>query len=127
MKLIFPTVAGVCRVENTKAIARNMEMPDGIHPMTNDSVWQHSKRTLPPVMIIFQDVLAPYGASMASEDIKTRIYEVKLASMVFKSPSVSKMWQRQLAAIFSWIGKSLPYLFIIGIIGVSLYSYLTGA
>ena len=127
MKLFYLTVDGTCKVSNWTINARNLEMPDGPHPVTNDSVWQHSKRTFPPVMVVIQDVLGPYGASMASEDVKTRIYEVKLASMAFKQPSLSKMKWRWLANAFEWIMKYGIILFIIAIAGYSVISSLMGA
>jgi len=127
MKLIYLTVDGTAKVENWKVNARNVEMPDGPHPVTNDSIWQDSKRIGPAVMMVLQDVFPPYGASMASEDVKTRIYEVKLASMAFRQPSVSKMWQRALANAFAWLMKYGILLFIIAIVGYSVIQSFMGA
>ena len=126
MKILYVKVDALCKVENWKVNARNLEMPDGPHPVTNDSVWQDSKRVGPAVMLILQDVFPPYGASMAAEDVKTRMYEVKLASMAFKSPSISKMWQRWLANIFEWFMKYGIILFIIAISGYAVLNSLTG-
>ena len=127
MKILYLKVDGLCKVENWKVNARNLEMPDGPHPVTNDSIWQDSKRTGPPVMMVIQDVLGPYGASMASEDVKTRMYEVKLASMAFKQPSISKMWQRWLANAFEWFMKYGIILFIVAITGYAVIQSLMGA
>jgi hypothetical protein len=126
MKILYLKVDGLCKVENWKVNARNLEMPDGPHPVTNDSIWQDSKRTGPPVMMVIQDVLGPYGASMASEDVKTRMYEVKLASMAFKQPSISRMWQRWLANAFEWFMKYGIILFIIAITGYYVIQSLMG-
>lgn len=126
MKILYLKVDGLCKVENWKVNARNLEMPDGPHPVTNDSIWQDSKRTGPPVMMVIQDVFGPYGASMAAEDVKTRMYEVKLASMAFKQPSISRMWQRMLANAFAWFMKYGIILFIIAISGYAVISSLTG-
>jgi len=127
MKILYLKVDGLCKGENWKVNARNLEMPDGPHPVTNDSIWQDSKRTGPPVMMVIQDVLGPYGASMASEDVKTRMYEVKLASMAFKQPSISKMWQRWLANAFKWFMNYGIILFIIAITGYAVIQSLMGA
>jgi hypothetical protein len=127
MKILYLKVDGLCKVENWKVNARNLEMPDGPHPVTNDSIWQDSKRTGPAVMMVIQDVFAPYGASMASEDVKTRMYEVKLASMAFKQPSISRMWQRWLANAFEWFMKYGIILFIVALVGYSVITTLTGA
>jgi hypothetical protein len=126
MKILYLKVDSTCKVENWKVNARNLEMLDGPHPVTNDSIWQDSKRLGPAVMMVIQDVLGPYGASMASEDVKTRMYEVKLASMAFRQPSISKMWQRMLANIFDWLMKYGIILFIVAITGYSVLTSLTG-
>jgi hypothetical protein len=126
MKILYLKVDGTCKVENWKVNARNLEMLDGPHPVTNDSIWQDSKRLGPAVMMVIQDVLGPYGASMASEDVKTRMYEVKLASMAFRQPSISKMWQRMLANAFDWLMKYGIILFIVAMAGYSVLTSLTG-
>lgn len=126
MKLFYLKVDSTCRLENWKGTARNLEMPDGPHPVTNDSVWQDSKRVGPGVMLILQDVFGPIGARMAAEDVKLRIYEVKMASMAFRSPSYSKMWQRWLANIFEWFMKYGVILFIVAITGWAVINSLTG-
>ena len=127
MKILYLKVDGLCKVENWKVNARNLEMPDGPHPVTNDSIWQDSKRIGPAVMMVIQDVLGPYGSSMASEDVKTRMYEVKLASMAFKQPSISKMWQRWLANAFEWFMKYGIILFRVAITGYAVIQSLMGA
>jgi hypothetical protein len=126
MKILYLTVDGLCKPENWRINARNLEMPDGPHPVTNDSVWQDSQRLGPGVMIVLQDVFPPYGASMAAEDVRTRMYEVKLASMAFRSPSISKMWQRMLANAFAWLMKYGITLFIVAIVGYSVIQSFMG-
>lgn len=126
MKLIYLMNDGGSRIENAKINARMIEMPDGYHPLTNDSVWQDSKRRKNPVLFIIQGVLRPYGATMAKEDIFSILYDIELAEQGFRTQSVSKMWQRQIAAILSWMGKSLPYLFIVAIAGYGIYTTLVG-
>ena len=120
MKIFYLTVDGICKIENTRVRARNLEMPDGPHPVTNDSVWQDAKRIRPPVMIILQDVFGPLGASMAKEDVKIRIYEIKMATMAFKSPSLSKMWQRAFARFVEFAVKYGIWLVIGIVIAVTL-------
>ncbi len=126
MKILYLNVEGICKTENTRINARNLEMPDGPHPVTNDSVWQHDLRTYQPLMIIVQGILGPIGSSMASEDVKTILYEIKLASMAFKSPSISKMWQRALMRIMDFFMKYGILLFIGSITLWAVYNSLTG-
>ena len=126
MKLFYLTNEGSVRVENAKIGTRLVEMPDGYHPVTNDGIWQDAKRRAAPVMVLMQGVLGPYGSSMTEEDTLNVLLEIELAERAFKPQSVSKMWQRQLAAIIAWFGKSLPYLFIISIIGYAVYTSFFG-
>lgn len=126
MKLFYLMVDGICKVENTRINARNVEMPDGPHPKTNDSVWHDSQRMRPPVMIIIEGVLAPYGASMAAQDVKTIMLEVKLASLAFKSPSLSKMWHRAFERFMGYAVKYFVPVCIIALIGWAVYNQLTG-
>jgi hypothetical protein len=126
MKIFYLTVDGMCKIENTRVRARNLEMPDGPHPITNDSVWQDAKRLRPPVMTIIQDVFAAYGGSMAAEDIKIRMYEIEMASKAFKSPSLSKMWQRAFARIVDFVMKYGIPLFIVAMAGYAVINQLLG-
>lgn len=126
MKLFYLTNEGSVRVENAKIGTRLLEMPDGYHPVTNDGIWQDAKRRAAPVMVLMQGVLGPYGSSMTEEDTLNVLLEIELAERAFKPQSVSKMWQRQLAAIITWLGKSLPYLFIISIIAYGVYTTFFG-
>lgn len=126
MKLIYLTVDGRARVENTKLGTRLIEEPDGYHPVTNDSVWQHSERRREPIMFIVQGVLGPYGASMTEEDTLNVLYEIDVAEKAFKPQSVSKMWHRAFAAIFDWLMKYGIILFIAGATGIAVAQSLLG-
>ena len=112
MKLIYLTVDGRAKVEKTNVSTRLIEMKDGYHPVTNDSVWQDSKRIRDAILFIIQGVLGPYGASMTEEDTLNVLFEIEAAERAFKPPSVSKMWQRMLAAAFDWLMKYGIILFI---------------
>ena len=116
MKLIYLSVDGTATIENHKIRTRQIEMPDGNHPITNDSVWQDTKRRGPPVMIIVQGVTGPYGASMAKEDIYSVVYEMKSDEINFRPQSISKMWHRALARFFSWFliyGLPITVIFLV--------------
>jgi len=113
MKLVYAMVDGRAKVSNAKAYFRMIELPDGYHPITNDSVWQHDKRTLPPIMLITQGVLGPYGATMSQEDVKNTVYEIKIVERAFKPQSVSKMWMRWLENAGDWMLKYGVMLFVV--------------
>lgn len=105
MKLIYLTIDGKAKIENAKLSTRMVEMQDGYHPVTNDSVWQDAKRRWEPALVVIQGVLGPYGASMTKEDTLNVLYEIDVAERAFKPQSVSKMWQRALANAVTWMMK----------------------
>src|SRR4030042_1844667 len=88
-------------------------MPDGYHPLTNDSVWQDSKRVGPPILFITQGVLGPYGSTMTREDVLSMLLEVELAERSFKPASVSKMWHRGLQRLWDFMIAYGIWLFLI--------------
>jgi len=125
-KLIFLTVDGRARVENTRIGTRLIEEADGYHPLTNDSVWQDAERLRPPAIVLIQGVLGGYGSNMTREDVLTTLYEIELAERAFKPPSVSKIWQRNLAWLFGAFSKYAVVMFIVGIVGFALYNQYLG-
>ena len=128
MKLIYLTNDGKFRVETARVGTRLIEMPDGYHPITNDSVWQDAKRKSDGIMILIQGVLGPYGSGkgeMTEEDVLTTLREVEYAEKSFKPMSNSKMWQRSLASMFAWFYKYGITLFIAGIAGYALVTQFT--
>lgn len=104
-KLAYFRVDGSATVESARLDYRLIEMPDGPHPLTNDSVWQHAKRRFPPIVFFMQDVLPAYGASMHHEDIKTQVFGTKLKQMALKDPTgrMSKVWIRRIEAFFEFL------------------------
>ena len=126
MKLIYLTNDGKARVENSKVGTRLIEMPDGYHPITNDSVWQDAKRKSDGIMLLFQGVLPAYGGSMAEDDVLNVLREVEYAEKSFKPMSNSKMWMRSLSALVAFGFKYGMLLFIVALAVWSLYPTLTG-
>jgi len=126
MKLIYWTVDGREIIENWKVNSRILEEPDGYHPVTNDSVWQDSKRRLPARMMITQGVTPPFGAKMAHEDMKAILTEKIIAEHGFKHPVISKRWMRAFSNAMDWFGAKLPYIFLFAIIGYALVAYFQG-
>jgi hypothetical protein len=123
-KLIFLTVDGRARIENTKIGTRLIEMPDGYHPLTNDSVWQDAERMRPPAIVLIQGVLGGYGSNMTREDVLTTLYEIELAERAFRPASVSKMWMRALARMIEFMMKWGIWI-LVGL--VVLIYYASGA
>ena len=56
MRILYFMVDGRAKMEKTNVNPRLLEMPDGYHPLTNDSVWQDAKRRMDPLLIIIQGV-----------------------------------------------------------------------
>jgi len=126
MLVFYLTVDGRAVKEKVKLKQRMIEMPDGNHPITNDSVWQDARRRRPPVMIIVQGVRGPYGATMENEDVSSILYEIECDERAFRPPSVSKMLWRQLTAVGSWLMKSGFYVAIMLLVVYLLWSSVLG-
>jgi hypothetical protein len=122
MKLIYLTNDGKARVETAKVGTRLIEMPDGYHPITNDSVWQDAQRKSDGMMILFQGVLPAYGGTMAEADTMNVLREVEYAEKSFKPMSNSKMWQRSLASLWAFGMKYGITLFIVILAAYSIYA-----
>lgn len=118
MIIQYFTVDGRCKIEKSNVNARYIEMPDGDHPITNDSVWQDDKRTRQPILCIFEGVTPPLGADMSAEDIESLLTEIELIKLGFKKASVSKMWWRALERVMDFIVKKGLY---IGVIAFALF------
>ena len=118
MRLIYITVDGKARNEKTRHIPRLLEMPDGYHPVTNDSVWHDAKRRLEPEMLIVQGVRAPHGGTMENEDVSCVLYEIELAEKAFRKNRVSKMWMRSVERLFEFIRTKGLY---IGFVSMALF------
>ena len=126
MLVFYLTVEGLAKKEKMHLNKRMVEMIDGNHPVTNDSVWQDARRRRPPVMVIIQGVRGPYGATMEIEDVSSVLYEIENDERAFRPPSVSKMWLRQLTAIGSWLMKSGLYVAIMLLVVYLLWSSVLG-
>jgi hypothetical protein len=126
MKLIHLNVDGTARIENAQVTQRMIEMPDGYHPKTNDSVWQDSKRKRSPIIFLIEGVLGPYGASMTREDILHELYDSELAERAMKQQSVSKMNWRWIQQLIGGLAKYGVVLFFVALVGWALYNQYFG-
>ena len=115
VRLLYISVDGSMRVEKTNRILRMVEMPDGNHPVTNDSVYQDAKRLMDPLMILVQGVRAPIGGTMEIEDISSVLYEIDLDERAFKKPRVSRMWMRAFEALVEFIRTKGLYFAIVAL------------
>ena len=122
----FHRVDGTMKVEKTRLNARYIEMPDGYHPITNDSVWQDDKRMRQPLMVIVEGVLGPMGADMTETDVSGMLKEVEIVKRSHKPQHISRMWMRRIQQFFDFIAsRGLPTLILI-FIGYVLYSAFAG-
>lgn len=121
MKLFYLTVGGNATCESTKLRERFIEMLDGYHPVTNDSVWQDAQRRREPMLFIIQGVRAPYGGTMAEKDVSLLLYEMELRERAFKPNSVSKMWWRAFLRLCTMVKTALPAIIIGGLVAITLY------
>ena len=116
MIIQYFTAEGRCLIEKTRLSARYLEMRDGDHPITNDSVWQDDKRIRQPILVIHEGCLGPFGADMTEEDIISIMTEIELIKLSYKHPSVSKMWMRGMGRMFEWFWSRGVMLLIFGMI-----------
>lgn len=126
MYLIYLGVDGSARLERAAVRERLIEMPDGIHPVTNDSVWQDAKRIRQPAMVFIQGVRAAYGSTMEAKDIELVLYDLEVKERALKKPKISKMWVRTLAAIGRWFLTYWTILMTIILIAYGFYSAFSG-
>jgi len=112
MRILYFTNDGRTVVEKAKINARYLELPDGYHPITNDSIWQDSKRMRDPVLPVFEGVLGPIGSDMVEEDVKGILTEVEIIKKSHKNPQISKMWMRLLQRLGGWFFKYGIMMFI---------------
>lgn len=114
MRILYFTVDGRCVPEKTKTTnARLLEMPDGYHPVPNDSVWQDAKRLMEPILVIVYGVRGPIGGTMETEDVSSVLYEIDMDEHAFKKPRISKMWARALGRFVDFFVSKGIYIAII--------------
>lgn len=116
---------GSCVIEKARVNTRFLELPDGYHPLTNDSVWQDDKRRQQPILVVFDGCLGPLGADMTEEDIKTLLTEIEMIKLAFKKPTISRMWMRWLSKMFSAMLKygvtTIVFIMMAYYIGIAMY------
>ena len=128
MLVQYHRVDGTMSIEKTRLNARYIEMLDGYHPITNDSVWQDDKRMRQPTMIIVEGCLGPIGADMTENDVSAMLKEVEIIKRSHKPQSISKMWMRMLRRLFDFIfTRGFPVLILVFVGYVLVSSFSGGA
>lgn len=127
MIIIYLKKGGTAHIEKAKEPTETLlEMPDGNHPLTNDSYWQDAKRLRDSMVMVIQGVRGPYGATMEENDIALVLYDMKLREMALKPQNVSRMWWRALQRLGDWLVKYGYLLFIGSIMAWALYTSFLG-
>lgn len=122
MRLLYFTVDGRCTPDKCKADVEFIQMPDGLHPMTNDSVWQDARRVKDSLLIIIKGVRGPYGSVMENDDVSRNLYGLEVKEHAFQRARVSKMWHRALANFMDGLGR---YGFYLGVGALIIYVVVT--
>jgi hypothetical protein len=125
--IIYIKQDGTAAIERTKTNPSMIEMPDGYHPITNNSYWQDAERKRDPVLIIIQGVRGPYGATMENEDVSRLLYDLEVKERAFKKPGVSKMWMRMFERFFDWLRRYGIWIFVIGFMAYFTIPAMLGA
>lgn len=118
-RVFYFMVDGSASMEKIRRVPPLLEMPDGYHPVTNDSIWQDAKRIRDPLMVLIQRVRAPYGGTMENEDVSNVLFEIELEERAFKAHKVSKMWARAFGRAMDFI--LTKGIFIVIIIFIAYY------
>lgn len=126
-RVFYFMVDGSASVEKIRRIPPLLEMPDGYHPVTNDSVWQDAKRIRDPIMVLIQRVRAPYGGTMENEDVSNVLFEIELDERAFKKHKVSKMWARAFERVVDFILTKGIFILILIFIGYFIVQAMLGA
>ena len=127
MRIFYLKIDGTMKIEKTKATEPILEMRDGYHPITNDSIWQDTKQRGDARLFIVQRVTPPLGANMAHNDIKAILQEQIISEHGFKKPQVSKMWMRGVERAVDWLLANGIILAITALIIYVVAQYILGA
>lgn len=125
-RVFYIKVDGTAIMEKVRNIPPLLEMPDGYHPVTNDSIWQHAKRVMEPVMVVIQRVRAPYGGTMEAEDVSNILYEIELDERAFKKHGVSKMWMRAIERFMDFVVSKGIFILILMFIAYYVIQSMMG-
>lgn len=120
MRILYFTIDSRATVEKTRRVPRLLEMPDGYHPVTNDSVWVDAKRLMEPLLVVINGVRAPYGGTMEKDDVSRVLFEIEVDEKAFKKPPVSKLWMRSVERLVQFFVSKGLYIGIIVFILVML-------
>lgn len=126
MRTFFITQTGHAYVEKMRPTQRILEMRDGYHPIMTESIFRDVDRKEEPMMFIWQGISAPEG-SISTEEFERELFrEAEFMKRSNQIPSVSKIWQRKLARIFSSFMKNGILILILLFIGVTLLDTFIG-
>lgn len=126
MKAIYLSVTGHAYAENLKATTSLVEMKDGYHPITNDSVFRDRERKDDAIVVIWQGVAAPEGANQTRQFITDVFVDIEIKKMAHDRKKVNKIWHRQVAAIIGAVAKYGLQLIIFIIIAYILVDAFIG-
>jgi hypothetical protein len=104
-----------------------IEMKDGYHPVTRDSVYQDIDRKKDPICIIWQGITPPQGAQTTDEYMNNLLLTIEMVRMSRRQQSVSRIWFRRLQAAGDWLltyGVTAMIFLFLG--AVLLNSFLGG-
>lgn len=110
--------------EKTRINERYIEERDGLHPMTNDCVFQDGQRRKDNSILIAEGVTTPIFSKLGHQDMENFFREYVVAESKFKQPTISKIWKRTFLAISDWIMSYGIYLGVVVLILGSIVATL---
>ena len=112
----------VVRVEDLKHPVNLYELGDGYHPIPADSVYVDREGKRPPVVIMFEGLVAPYGTSQTNEFCNSTLQEIDIIKDSGGLPSVSTPFSRQLGEIMSSVMKFAPIILTVLLVVYAMIS-----
>lgn len=126
LRSLFCSVDGQSRAEKVKLDTLLIEMKDGYHPVTRDSVYQDIERKKDPICLLWQGVTPPQGAETTDDYMKNLLLTIEMVRMSRRQQSISKMWFRKLQAGMNWMMSYGMMLIIMVFVAIVLSQSLLG-
>lgn len=118
MRVFYTTSSGLATVEEVKPHVRVIEMKDGLHTITKDSVYRDIENERNAMVFIWQDVTPSQGGSLTED----ALLSIEVAKMNRQSTKISRYWKRKYARGMWWFLRAV--YFSIFLIWVSLGIYV---
>lgn len=109
-------------VEDLRRPVNFYELGDGYHVIPPDSVYTDREGKRPPVVIMFEGLVAPYGTRQTNDFCDQTWYEMDIIKDSGGLPTISTPFSRRLGAYMEPIIKFGPVILTIVLVAYALLS-----